>query len=147
MVNGKKFNFEEKANRISTLNALPRFTQPVKGSANCLSTALSCSKKHMASTVFCLILTNEDSRSRCWGESLVVQRVRKAPSWPSSTVYFPRRSSPSPHCLKSLQTRCLPLYFLCVSLSVLLTSSYSWRDFPLRSLPDNLLLLCPLTYG
>lgn len=51
VVNGKQFSNEEGRDRITSLNALPRFTQPVRGCANSLSSALFCSNKHAASVV------------------------------------------------------------------------------------------------
>jgi len=70
--------------------------------------------------------TNEGSGARCWGESLLAQRSRKAPSWPSSSAGVPqgmfwllpaqkasfKRNVPPPPCISpTILTPSRPLWY------------------------------------
>jgi hypothetical protein len=74
--------------------------------------------------------TNEDRGARCWGKSLQAQRGRK-----STQLTFLLRHPKTKHSTSALSQNPLkpsapPFYFLCVSLSILPTSSYSLWFLP-----------------
>lgn len=94
-----------------------------------------------------LDFTNEDSGTRCWGESLLAQRGREYPASLLLSQCPTRNASLLLLTQKNLQTECPSFSFLCVSLSILLTSSYSMGFFPPLSLyhmfTSSQLVACP----
>lgn len=90
--------------------------------------------------------TKVDLGARCWGESLQAQGGRGSTQLTFLLSQCPR-SNPLSHPFPktSFKLNAPPFYFLCVSVSVLLTPSYS-VFFPIIpcSLPVNWLLSLPL---
>lgn len=89
----------------------------------------------------CLNFANNDSGDRCWGENLLAHRGREGTHLTILLNQCPKRKryflSQQPSKLKVL-----PFYFLCISMSVLLTPSYLLSVGILMFLPCQLVACC-----
>lgn len=69
---------------------------------------------------------------RLWSQILIAQRGRKSTKLTFLFSWYSKRNASSPYCLKkTFKLSVPPFYFLCIFLSVLLTSSYSLCFFPM----------------
>jgi hypothetical protein len=69
--------------------------------------------------------TSKDLGAKCWGENLLAQSMKESTQVTVFLRYYPqRRFSFCTLSQKQLKLNGPPFYFLCVSLSILLTSSY-----------------------